>query len=407
MLAFLIRLISLNQSFWLDEAISANIIKNYSFLGIITQFSPFDFHPPLFYLLLKAWSLVFGTSVVGLRSFSVTTSLLSGFYIYRTGKLLFNKKIAFYATAFLLFNPLFVYYSQELRMYALVTLFLSISTLYFFKIQKSPSLKSIFLFNLFIFLSFLTFYGSVFYICSLFLFTIIQKKYKLLPKLTPGLILSILLVSSLLYRQLFLSKTLLKDVTNWSLVLGKTNLKNLLLIPIKFAFGRLTFYPKNFYYVLASLWTFFIFSIFASIKKSKELIFLFLFPLILVFLISFKLPMLQFFRYLYLLPVFSLILAKSLSTKKSCFSLTIFFGFFFLSLIYLLSPSQHREDWQSLAKSLPPRLHSLHDFFFCRPHPLLSTRYSNPRYQISFIKLSQAEPKISDNHSLWFPNFCL
>ncbi len=353
LLAFLVRLIGLNQSFWLDEAISANIIKNYSFINIITQFSPTDFHPPLFYLILKAWSIIFGCTPVGLRLFSVTASLLTGLYLYKTAKLLFNQKTAILATTFLLFNPLFVYYSQELRMYALVTLFLSAVTFYFVKTQSlSLSSKSVLFFNLFIFLSFLTFYGSIFYIAGLFLLLLIQKKYKLIIKLIPGILFSVLLILPLLYRQLFLSKTLLTDVTNWSLVLGKSNLKNLLLIPIKFSFGRLTFYPKKLYYILAGFWTLFVFSRLIRAKTSNHLKFLFIFPLLLVFLISFKLPMLQYFRYLYLLPIFCLLLSVSL-VKTKILSHLISLIFVLLSLIYLLSPSQHREDWQSLATSLP------------------------------------------------------
>jgi len=351
-LAFLVRLIALDQSFWLDEAISANVIKNYSFRNIVTQFSPSDFHPPFFYLILKTWSFVFGTSPIGLRLFSVTASLLTGLYVYEIAKLLFNKKTAFLATIFLLFNPLFVYYSQELRMYALVSLFLSASTYYFFKIQKSPNLKTLFLFNLFIFLSILTFYGSIFYIASLFLLLLIQKQYKLIIRLVPGILLSFLLISPLLYRQIFLTKTVLKNVTNWSLVLGKSNLKNLFLVPIKFSFGRLTFYPQKLYYLAAGLWTTLIFFNLIKSKKSKSLIFLFLTPLALAFLVSFKLPMLQYFRYLYLLPIFSLLLSVSVVETKLLAHFTSLI-FILLSLFYLLSPSQHREDWQSLASSLP------------------------------------------------------
>ena len=354
LLALLLRLISLSQSFWLDEAISANVVKNYSFSGIISTFSPSDFHPPLFYLLLKAWSLLFGTSVVGLRLFSVTASVLAGLFLYQTAKLLFGNKTALWSTALFMFNPLFVYYSQELRMYSLVTLFLSISTYYFMSILKSKTinLKSILLFNLFIFLSFLTFYGSIFYIFSLYFLLFIQKKYSLLSKLIPGFILSLLLIYPLLYQQLFTSRTLLASVANWSLVLGKSNLKNLLLIPLKFAFGRISFYPKSVYYLLSSTWTIYIFFkifIFYPVRNAymRSLQFLLFFPLFLAFLISFKFPMLQYFRYLYLLPILSLLLSQS------HLKLIILSGFVILSFIYLLNPNFHREDWQSLSASLP------------------------------------------------------
>lgn len=44
-LSLTLRLLSLNQSFWLDEAISANVAKNYSYQNIIASFSSSDFHP--------------------------------------------------------------------------------------------------------------------------------------------------------------------------------------------------------------------------------------------------------------------------------------------------------------------------------------------------------------------------
>ncbi len=344
--SYLLRLISLNQSFWLDEAISANVIRNYSILDIITRFSPSDFHPPLFYLLLKTWSFVFGTSVVGLRLFSVTASVITGIFVYKISKLLFNKNVALWSTILLLVNPLFVYYSQELRMYSLVTLFLTISTYYFVAILKSNiiNLKSVVIFNIFIFLSFLTFYGSIFYILTFYLILFFQKKYKSLFFLIPGFLLSLLLVSPLLYKQLFISRTPLKDVANWSLVLGKSNLKNILLIPLKFSFGRISFYPKLIYYLLSGFWTVFVF---ANIKKHKYLCPLFILPLVMAFIVSFKLPMLQYFRYLYLLPALSILLSRSM------FKQIILAGFVILSLLYLSAPAFHREDWKSLSASLP------------------------------------------------------
>lgn len=179
--------ISLNQSFWLDEAISAQVIKNYSFINIITRFSPTDFHPPLFYLLLKIWSLIFGTSVFGLRLFSLTCSSLTGLFLYKLNNILFPKKSSLLAVALLFLNPLFVYYSQELRMYSLVTFFLTAATYYFFLIQKqSSSSKTPYLFfNLFIFLSFLSFYGSIFYIAALYLLLFINKKNQSVVQISP------------------------------------------------------------------------------------------------------------------------------------------------------------------------------------------------------------------------------
>src|SRR3989339_530665 len=86
--AFVIRLIALNQSLWLDEAVTANVVKNFNFLQIINKFSPTDFHPPLYYLMMKLWTNLFGYSEVALRFPSIIFSLLTGLFTYKIAKLL-------------------------------------------------------------------------------------------------------------------------------------------------------------------------------------------------------------------------------------------------------------------------------------------------------------------------------
>ena len=69
--AFIMRLIGLDQSLWLDEATTAVAVQTHSFWNIVTQFSPSDFHPPLYYLVMKIWTGIFGYSEVALRMSSV------------------------------------------------------------------------------------------------------------------------------------------------------------------------------------------------------------------------------------------------------------------------------------------------------------------------------------------------
>ncbi len=171
-LALLIRLISLNQSLWLDEATTARVVKEYRVLEIISRFSPGDFHPPLYYLLMKFWTNLFGYSEVTLRLPSVIFSLLTGWIVYHISRLQFSDNNrshseALRATIFFLFNPLIVYYSQEARMYMMTTFFLTGALFYFFTIS---SLKSQVFFGFFISLAFLTFYGSIFLIVAFLIF---------------------------------------------------------------------------------------------------------------------------------------------------------------------------------------------------------------------------------------------
>jgi uncharacterized membrane protein len=81
-----------------------------------------DTSPPLYYLLLYVWTLVFGTSDMALRLFSVTCSLgclplLAGI-ARRTG----SNTAVVPACALFGFSPVAIYYSAEGRMYSLLWL---------------------------------------------------------------------------------------------------------------------------------------------------------------------------------------------------------------------------------------------------------------------------------------------
>lgn len=135
--AFLIRLINLNQSLWLDEATVAKVIRTIPFHLIPIQFSPGDFHPPLYYMFISLWSSVFGYSEIALRMPSIFFSLIAGWYIFQIGAIIRDKKIGLWAAVFFLFNPLIIYYSQEARMYMMATMFLSGALYYFLRINQN------------------------------------------------------------------------------------------------------------------------------------------------------------------------------------------------------------------------------------------------------------------------------
>jgi len=328
-LSLILRLISLNQSLWLDEAISAQVVKSYSYTDIVSKFSPSDFHPPLFYLTLKAWTSVFGYSEISLRLPSVIFSLFTIYLVYRF--------FGFASSILLAFNPLYLYYSQEARMYSLVTLLVFCSFLAF----KSNKLL---LYYLFTFLSLFTFYGSVFFFAAISLYWLFKKNYKnfFLYSLAPFL--SLLVLSPLLWQQYQTSKTLLISVKNWASVLGPVTAKNFLLILIKFTIGRISFYPKLAYYFVAALVTIPLwFKVVVNSFNRRSIAFIFWMSLTVGMVFSLFTPMFQYFRFLYLVPLFCLII------KKNYHYTFIFLAF---SLVYLFNPAFHREDWQEMSPSL-------------------------------------------------------
>lgn len=118
------------QSYWRDEAFSV-LLAQRSWLDII-RLTAQDFSPPLYYLLLKIWMVVIGTSEVATRSLSLVFYVLTVFVMveflvhvlhYRV------RKAAVLGIAAGLFTPLLVYYAFETRGYALLA-FLSMLSIY-------------------------------------------------------------------------------------------------------------------------------------------------------------------------------------------------------------------------------------------------------------------------------------
>lgn len=381
LLSLLIRLVGIDQSLWLDEAISANVSK-LPIDQIINNFSVYDFHPPLYYLFLNIWERIVGNNVIMMRLSSVIFSLTTIWLVFLIGKELKNKKYGFWAALLVSINPLFIYYSQELRMYSMAVMWLTGAVYFWVKIISSKNnWRNILGFNIMTFLAFLTYYGSIFFIGAMIIYLVFDKKIKLTFVINVGVLLAICLVSPLLMTQLRNSGEMLNQVANWSLVLGKINLKNLALIPLKFSVGRISWYPKNVYYLISGVWTLIVFG--TASRKSlldKKLACLFVVPIILGVLFSIKSPLLQYFRFLYLIPILSLLLAKVDNQKNK---ILLSAGFIIFSLLYLLNPNMYREDWKSLVKNLEnyQKIYIIGSF----ADPI---KFYNPTIQIDDIKTS-------------------
>jgi len=205
------------------------------------------------------------------------------------------------------------------------------------------------LFGIFGVLGLLTFYGSIFLVAAFLFYFFYKKQYKYLFISLLVLLGYFLIISPLLYQQIVNAKVSLTNVTNWSYVLGKANLKNLLLIPVKFSIGRISFEPKWLYYGIAGGWvSYVLWVLFGNLKSKTLFVYLLIFPLFLGFIISFATPLLQYFRFIYLIPIMAIILAKNRLGRWGLLG-----GFFAFSMVYLLLPQFHREDWRGLVKSLP------------------------------------------------------
>lgn len=140
-----LRLYGLNaKSLWYDEACSLNL-SAYNIGEIFTDPNINDPIPkPLYFILLKAWTAVFGFSEIATRMLSVLFGVLSILLIYKLGKILFNKETGLCAAFLLSISSYNIYYSQQVRYYS-IFLFLSLISmfLYFKMIKNKDKLRKL------------------------------------------------------------------------------------------------------------------------------------------------------------------------------------------------------------------------------------------------------------------------
>lgn len=335
LLGLTLRLVNINQSLWLDEAITALTVKNLNLFDILVKFSPGDFHPPLFYLIEKIWTSVFGYHELALRAPSVLFGVATIYMVYLLGKKLFSPRTALLAALLTSVNPLLIYYSQEARMYSLAT-FLVAGSLYFLLKKRWV------IFTLFLMASLYTDYLPWFMIPVYFLST--KDKKKILISLAISLIAFIPWVPTLIHQ---LGIGVAGGDSSWGDLLGRTNFKNLILIPLKFTTGRITIEDKYLYNLTFGGILLFIALVLSRAKTTLNWLWLLL-PLFIAALISLKVPVLSYFRFLFVVPGFILLLAEGVTGKKPLATLLVcvFLG---STVAFHLFPMFHRENWRDAA----------------------------------------------------------
>lgn len=362
-LGLILRMVSLNQSFWLDEATSATVVKNLDFVGILTKFAPTDFHPPFYYLLLKVWVIPFGISEVSLRMLSVAFGLATIWVVYLIGKKLVNKNLGLIAAILMATAPLHIYYSQEARMYSLQTFLVSLCFYFYLELFKNKNFLYWMFFGLTLSLIGTTDYLPLLIIPVFWIHGAVSKqKLSWFSKLALSHL--PLAIFFAWWSPYFTSQVKggLSVSPAWANTLGHSNLKNLLLVPIKFAIGRISF-ESNFVYaaiilIMFCLFGFLFFKAHKLIKKNILIWLWLLVPVSLAFLIGLRVSVFNYFRLIFVLPAFYILAAVGLiKVKENAFPLV------FLALVsanvvfsckYLLTPKFHREDWRGLVSTGQP-----------------------------------------------------
>lgn len=354
--ALILRLINLNQSLWLDEAINVFYSQKYNFTDFITVYSLGDFHPPFHFALIWIWTRIFGISEIAVRTPSVVFGVTTVWFTYLIGKGLFGKKTGLIGAAILAFNPLHVYYSQEARMYSLAALSVSFSFWAFINLLKEKKLS--FLFYILSIVMVLYSDYLVYLVLPSQLMYVIWIQKKKLVRVLSGLVLGgIFWIPWLLIfpSQLKTGQGAAVQIPGWANVVGGANFKQLILVWIKSIIGRVSFDNKIIYIAVISFVSvihgFVLFKALRSLSKEVKLLLLWVIvPVISAFLISFYIPVLAYFRMIFILPAAALLLGYGIEKfskriGKIFLGLILFINSIFLA-IYYLSPAYQRENWR-------------------------------------------------------------
>jgi mannosyltransferase len=118
------------QSIWFDESSSVYLAK-LSFTQFAQALPTQERSPPLYFLILHYWVILFGTSEFAVRLLSALFGVLALPMIYVLGRQLFNEEVGLVAALILALSSFNIEYSQEARMYSLMVL-LALLSMYFF-----------------------------------------------------------------------------------------------------------------------------------------------------------------------------------------------------------------------------------------------------------------------------------
>lgn len=168
-----------NNQLWFDETYSVGLVRHNLWDLIIAGAG--DVHPLFYYVVLKLFTYIFGSSLVSLRLFSVLSlSLLAGLGFTHLRKD-FGEKVGFwYTTLFFLFASSFKY-ANEIRMYTFAPLLVMLMAIYAYRFYKSgmTDKRSKVLFLVFAILGAYTHYYALAAAAAVnFLFLLYYKKNK-------------------------------------------------------------------------------------------------------------------------------------------------------------------------------------------------------------------------------------
>ena len=112
---------------WIDESATLLLVGPHSY-GELLDYTTYDVHPPLWYLILKPWLQVFGNTVLAARSQSAVFMIAAVIVWYHFVRTRYSRPVALLGLALTVTNPMVIHYAVEGRMYACGILLTAITT---------------------------------------------------------------------------------------------------------------------------------------------------------------------------------------------------------------------------------------------------------------------------------------
>lgn len=348
LLGLILRLISLNQSFWLDETAQAVLSR----APIFSVNYAADFQPPLYYVFSHYWMMLGNLLTIGhlewfLRLPSVFFGIATIYFTYALGKKLFDEKTGLLAAGFLSIAPFHVYFSQEFRMYSLLTLLclLSWNTVVNKKWISLAVITS---------LSILTHYFAFVNVIAIATFLLGTKEKRGFGYLMGGLIPFALWIPTFI-EQLKTANELVSLWPKWSEVSNVGFFKFFPLLIAKWTVGMISPENRPVYAISVALFALISGGVGMTKRHSRVLLYYGLLPLFIAWLGGLWLPAATPARVQFVLPAIYLMIACGCirvvlhdnNRKLGLVLITVFCSIqLFFTLDYLFQPKHHREDWR-------------------------------------------------------------
>jgi len=356
------------KSYWGDEIFSVTHIQKDVWSILVGEDEPGN--PPLYFLLLHYWIILFGTGEFAVRFLSVIFGVLSVYVTYNLGKLFFGEKEGLVSAFLLLVSHTFIAQAQDARAYTLFT-FLSLLSLYFFwKMMKSGENKYLLAYVLSTVLALCSHYSAFLVVVIEFIFFVIQRKAASISTKKFFSVLSILFVLYLPFTILFVGNAIdrVKSNTEEESIVRAAELWGI--DPSTAFFGILAAFSNTKYAIPLFLLPL-LYGTYACWKTDKEKYLLLglwvLLPVVAVFLLSFK--MILGFKYIiFTFPVFLLLVSKGLTSIKNVSILALLLLLMLGSAGVRLADyyGSEKQDWRSAATFVDANVRT--DMVVVQPH---------------------------------------